>query len=119
MKKINKIRTILIVIGIFLQAFGFYLCVYSVKEMVNYPIGISLPELFFPYTLEGAILMAIGPAMYWFGYKYKEPVKGQKELIKKMLWIDKKPKTQLFSVFYGCFILVIFNSCSVSYVYVY
>jgi hypothetical protein len=86
MDKIKKIRIGLIAFGIFIQALGFFLSIFSETKNVSYSNGITLPELFFPYTLEGAILNAIGPLIYWSAYKYNKEIKGKKELLKKLFW---------------------------------
>jgi hypothetical protein len=57
MEKIKRIRIILIAIGVFLQAFGFFLGIYSVIKMVTYPIGITLLDIIYPYHFEGITLM--------------------------------------------------------------
>jgi hypothetical protein len=86
MDKIKKIRICLISFGIFIQAIGFYLSIFSETKNVTYPNGITLPELFFPYTLEGAILNFTGPLIYWAAYRYNREIKGKKELLKKLFW---------------------------------
>jgi hypothetical protein len=86
MDKIKKVRIGLISLGIFVQVLGFYLNIFTETRNVTYPIGITLPELFFPYTLEGSILMVVGTLIYWFGYRYSKEIKGKKELLKKILF---------------------------------
>ena len=89
MDKTKKIRITLVSIGIFVIALGFLLNIYSITKIVKYP-NISLPELFYPYRLEGSILAFIGPTMFWIGVRYEgyqeAQAKGKKELLKKIFW---------------------------------
>jgi hypothetical protein len=84
--RIKRVRIIVIATGIFLTALGFFLSIYSATKNVYYVNGIVLSELFYPYNIEGVILLAIGPSLYWFGIKYKEAIKGKKELLRKIFW---------------------------------
>ena len=88
MDGLKKNRITLVVAGVFIEALGIYLAIYSVYVNVTYPNGITLPELVFPYQLEGAILTAFGPTVFWFGIKYDKPIKGKKERLKKLFWWD-------------------------------
>ena len=86
MDNIKKLRIGLVAFGIFIQALGFFLNIFSVTKTVTYPNGISLPEFFFPYTLEGSILMAVGPLIYWSSYRYNKEIEGKREVLKKLFW---------------------------------
>ena len=85
MNRVNKTRSILIGVGLFLIALGFYLSIYSVTKMVTYSIGITLPDLIYPYRIEGLTIGTIGPIIFWFGINFDGSVKSKKELIKKIL----------------------------------
>lgn len=86
MDTINKIRISLVAFGILIQVLGFFLNIYSVTRNVTYPSGITFPDVFYPYTLEGSILNILGPLIYWSAYRYNKDIKGKKELLKKLFW---------------------------------
>jgi hypothetical protein len=74
------LRTTFLAILIFTQVLGFFLGTYSITRNGTYPNGNSLKELFYPYQLEGAIAMATGIAIFFFGFMYAAPIKGKKDL---------------------------------------